>query len=275
MGAIKEILKEYVSELSSLLELGMRDNVKIIGVVKDSDINYLRSHIINLLLLEDGIERIGYYRNIKQMREEMEKQGLLGAKSLKDYLKEIENDESDEAFYNAFTEKPGFTTPLLLAPQICYAMQEVKGGRRRWSESRFRARAPESFIPLIKEIDRLYDLPPVALTYWKPKHKRRTYRLDIPSCLLGCDIKCDDLNSDEFVDRNGNESMRNLVAILNWLDREAYGIRPLVDVDEIVRLTRKRYKSSYEPIIHKELKLHGHNFKPRKRDMRDDFMRRF
>ncbi len=275
LEATKEVLNEYVRELSSLLALGMKDNVKILGVAKDSDISYLRSHIMSLELLKNEIGGLSLYRNIKQMREEIAKRGPLNSILLKDYVNEMQNDESDESCYDRLMNTSGFTTPLLLAPQTCYVIQEDKENRRHWSESRFRRSSSRTLVPLFKEIDKTYELPPIALTYWKPKHGLRTYRLDIPSNLLGYNIKCDDLIKDEFVSSKAIASMKDLVAILNWLDNEAYGIRPLVDVDEITRLIRSRYKSAYEPAIQEELKLHGLDFKSRKRNARDDLMRRY
>jgi len=273
----REALERYVSELSSLLQLGMKDDVKILGVSKDSDVTYLRAHIILEELLELDVPELSYYRSIRQMREKMSEETklLLNTDSLRGFLKEIEFDISDEALYDKLMKDAGFTTPLILAPQTCYATQEVKMGRRRWNDANLWVRPPETLIPLFKEIGRLYGLPPIAVTYWKPRHCLRTYRLDVPSNLLGYDAECGDLTSDKFADSNVVDRMKDLVATLNWLDREAYGIRPLVDVDEIVRLVRRRYKTAYEPVISEELKSHGFDAKPRKRSVREDFMRRY
>lgn len=274
MEARKEILQDYVSELYSLLKLGLNDDVKILGVSKDSSITYLRTHIIFEELSKHNIDGLGYFRSIKWMRERMKREAPLDTDPIKDYLKEIENDESDEALYDKLMKEPGFTTPLLLAPQTCYVMQEVEEGHKRWSESHLRVASSESLKPLLEEMDKLYSLPPIALTYWKPKHGLRTYRLDVPSNLLGHKGKCEDLTGDEYVDLDVVNDMKGLVAKLNWLDKADYGIRPLIDVDEIARLIHRTYRRAYEPVILEELKEYGFDVKPRKRSIRDFFMRR-
>ena len=275
--ARKEEIEVYVSELHSLLRLGMKNNVKLLGVSKDSNISYLRAHIIVKELLGHKVEGLSYYRSISRMRDKMSKdmKHRLEADQLKEYLREIESDISDEALINSLMNEPGFTTPLLLAPQTCYVIHEAKKGYKHWSESNLRNRSHESLVPLLDKMDELYGLPPIAITYWKPKHGIRTYRLDIPSYLLGYDGKCENLTRDQFADSETINAMKELIGTLNWLDKKAYGIRPLVDVDEIARLAHRRYRRAYEPVILEELRTHGFEVEQRKRSMRDYFMRRY
>jgi hypothetical protein len=171
-------------------------------------------------------------------------------------------------------KEAGFTTPLLLAPQTSYVLHESEKGHKRWSESSLRRRS-KSLSSLLQKMDELYSLPPIALTYWKPKHCLRTYRLDIPSYQLGVNVKTEDLIVDKFVNEQSIQAMKKLIKLLNSLDRKAYGIRPLLDVDEIARLIRRRYTKAYEPVILEELKSRGFNVKQRKRSMRDYYMRRY
>jgi hypothetical protein len=272
LEARAEVLREYVSALASLLELASMDGVRIVGVSKDSNITYLRAHIIHEVLSRNGVD-MPSCRSIREIRKALDKLSRNNDSSLiKGYLEEVKSDTSDENLYNWLVDEPGFTKPLLLAPQTCYVPHE-RG--RSWSESYLRTKSPEVLAPFLKEVDKLYDLPPVALTYWKPKHGLRTYRLDVPSAMLGCADKCGSMMTDKFASPIQIEAMKKLIAILNGLENEAYGMAPLLAVDEIVRLDHGRYKTAYEPIILEELKAHGHNVKLRKRSVRDIFMRRY
>ena len=270
-----EPLKEYISELSSLLKLTMENNVKLIGVSKDSNITYLRAYILFEELSRIGIFGLDRYRSIKPMREKLKEVIKFStSEPIKDYLSEIERDESDELIFHNITKEPGFTTPLLLAPQTCYIGGEGER-HKKWSESHLRTKSPKEFNLLLEEMDVLYSLPPIALTYWKPKHCLRTYRLDIPSNILGCNARCDELTSDKLAGPEAIKSMEELIGSLNWLDKEAYGIGPLLEVDEIVRFTQNKYKSTYERVILEELKAHGIDVKIKKRSLRDELMRRY
>jgi hypothetical protein len=272
LEARAEVLREYVNALTSLLEMASMDGVSIVGVSKDSNITYLRAHIIHEVLSQNGIG-MPSCRSIREIRKVLNKlSGNNNSSLIESYLEEVKCDTSDESLYNWLIDEPGFTKPLLLAPQTCYVPHE-RG--RSWNESYLRTKSPETLMPFLEEVDKLYDLPPIALTYWKPKHGLRIYRLDVPSAMLGCADKCGSLTTDKFASPIQIEAMKKLIATLNGLENEAYGIVLLLTVDEIVRLDHGRYKTVYEPIILKELKAHGHDVKLRKRSVRDIFMRRY
>jgi len=273
--ARREAIESYVNELTALIRLGINKNVRLIGVSKDSDISYLRAHIIVEELRKHGFNSFRHYRSIKRMRERISDDLKVKVKAInREYFKEIALDISDEALVNTLMKESGFTTPLLLAPQTSYVLHESEKEHKRWSESSLR-RGSKSLSSLLQKMDELYSLPPIALIYWKPKHCLRTYRLDVPSYQLGVDVKTEDLIVDKFVNEKGIQAMKHLIELLNSLDRKAYGIRPLLDVDEIARLIRRRYTRAYEPVIFEELKSHGFNVEQRKRSMRDYYMRRY
>lgn len=281
LEAIAWVFDRYLTELISLLKICQDGDALILGLSKDSDISYLRARILlDALLRGDasiGKELAISGRSSKRVAERLKekvnvitKDALLGS-----YLGEFELEISDEGLYSEIAPEPGFTTPLLLAPQANFFTEEIERGTKGWWDSTFRRRLgySEKFPSLIGVLDSFYAQPPIAVLYWKPRPELGVYRVDIPSNLLGYNGRCGDLSVDAFIDERGLEATRRLVGNINWLSHEPYVVNPLMEVDEVVRLDRMLYKQAYEPVIIEELRKKGFRVNLRKRSLRDFVMR--
>ena len=280
LRAIEWIFGKYLNELTSLLNL-TKSGAIVLGLSKDSDISYLRARILLDALLEVdpslGSE-LSKGRVVSRMAERLKlklenwKNNVL----LRNYLDELELETSDESVYGEVAEGPGFTTPLLLAPQTLFTTEEIDGGTESWWDSAFRKRLEGNArsSSLARALDRYFDLPPLALSYWKPRHESRAYRIDIPSNLLGFEGRCGDISEDKFFEE-GLGKVADLVASLNSISQYPYVAKPLAEVDEIARLDRSLYKLAYEPVIVEELRKRGFKAIPKKRSVRDLVLRRY
>jgi hypothetical protein len=281
LEVVARVFQTYVRELVSLLETSRRSGAVILGVSKDSDVSYLRARILlDALLQADpsvGAELAVMGRSVKRVAERLGQkvEGLPPDAALRLYLRELEVEVSDEGLYGEVASEPGFTTPMLLAPQIQFATEEIRRGTRNWWESAFRRRLQRSehLSQLSDLLDGLYALPPTAVFYWRPPGGAGVYRVDAPSNLLGHLGRCGDLSEDVFTDDRGVAAARGLVAALNWLSRGPYAVTPLTEVDAVVRLDRRLYKQAYEPVIVDELRRKGFKASPRKRSVRDLVLR--
>lgn len=281
LEAMAWLIDRYLTELTALLKICQDGDVSVLGLSKDSDISYLRARILlDELLLADasiGKELAIRGRSAKRMAERLRdgikalpKDHLLGK-----YLEEFELEISDEGLYGEIAIEPGFTTPLLLAPQTNFFTEEAERGTKGWWDSTFRKRLEysEKMPSLISVLDSFYARPPIAVFYWKPRPESGVYRVDVPSVLLGYDGRCGDLSEDTFIDERGLEPTQRLVGNINWLSHEPYVMDPLMEVDAVVRLDRALYKQAYEPVIMEELRRRGFRVNLRKRSLRDFIMR--
>jgi hypothetical protein len=216
-------------------------------------------------------------RSIKKMREKLGEvtAGRPKDSPLHDCFNELKQDISDEGLYTQIAHDPGFTTPLMLAPQTLFVTEEIKRGTKNWWESMFRGRLEGNsrMTGVLNGLDSYFKKPPVALTYWKPRQATGVYRVDIPSNLLGNEGAGGDLSEDTFSDDIGIAKAKSVVGMLNCISHEPYVVNPLTEVDAIVRLDRALYKQAYEPIIIEELKRKGFRINPRKRGLRDSVLR--
>ena len=273
------IFEKYLNELCSLLELAGEDTV-IVGLSKDSDISYLRAKILldAILRTEGSLEvELSRGRSIKRMREKLG-EVIAGAPKdtpLYEYFIELEQDISDEGLYSQIAPDPGFTTPLMLAPQTLFVTGEIKRGTKNWWKSMFRdlLEGSNRMNGVLNGLDNYFMKPPIALTYWRPKQATGVYRVDIPSNLLGHDGASGDLSEDTFRDDIGIEKTKSIVGMLNGISHEPYVVNPLTEVDAIVRLDRALYKQAYEPLIIEELRGKGFRINHRKRGLRDFVLR--
>ncbi|MGC8850430.1 MAG: DNA double-strand break repair nuclease NurA, partial [Candidatus Bathyarchaeia archaeon] len=279
LEAMGEIFQRYVVALINCLEVAQREGVSMVGLSKDSDISYLRARILlDSIILERpdiGDELRRERRSVKRIAKRVEE---IVERSLEDpvlqaYLEEFKLEVSDEALYTGLSAEPGFTTPLLLAPQTQFISGEVSRGTRSWWESSFRKELQSKIEALASLLDKYYSQPPIALSYWKAASGQGVYRMDVPSHILGFKGRCGDLQEDEFLSGEGAEKAEELVANLNWLTREPYAVSPLTEVDAIVRLDRSLYRQVYEPVIVEELRRMGFEVMPRKRWIRDLVLR--
>jgi len=271
----------YFKELNSLLKLSQDSGVFILGLSKDSDISYLRARILlDALLQVDasiGAELAIKGRSVRRMAERLRErvERLPERGFLRSYLGEFELEISDEGLYSEIASEPGFTTPLLLAPQTHFVTEEIERGTKSWWESTFRRRLERSgrLSSLIAVLDDFYTQPPIAVFYWKARPELGVFRVDVPSSLLEYDGSCGNLAEDIFTDDRGLKATKSLVETLNWLSHEPYVVNPLTEVDAIVRLDRGLYKQAYEPVIIEELRMKGFKVNPRKRSVRDFVLR--
>jgi len=281
LEAMARVFERYVNQLTSLLRVTQNGGVTILGLSKDSDISYLRARILlDALLQADvniGKELAIRGRRVRRITERLrgKVEGLPRDALLRNYLREFELEISDEGLYSEIALEPGFTTPLLLAPQTHFVTEEIEKGTKSWWESTFRRRLERSgkLSYLVDTLDSFYTLPPIAIFYWKPRPELGVYRVDVPSNLLGYKGSCGNLSDDIFTDDLDLEAVRSLVATLHWLSHEPYVVNPLTEVDAVVRLDRRLYKQAYEPVIIEELKKKGFRVSPRKRAVRDFVLR--
>lgn len=281
LESMREIFQRYVEALINCLKAVQGGNISIVGLSKDSDVSYLRARILlDAMLMEEpeiGEELRSEQRSVKRMAERLKElvRQRPGDPVLKRYLEELYLEVSDEALYMDLAVEPGFTVPLLLAPQTHFITEEVEKGTRSWWESSFRERLRSS--PMLQALssllDEYYSQPPIATSYWRVRSELGVYRVDIPSTLLGFEGRCGDLQEDKFLNGEGVSKAGELMAALNWLTREPYVANPLTEVDVVVRLDRSLYRQVYEPVIAEELARRGFKVMPRKRWIRDLVLR--
>ncbi|MBO3799931.1 MAG: DNA double-strand break repair nuclease NurA [Candidatus Brockarchaeota archaeon] len=269
------LFENYVRELTLLLKLVDEKKI-VVGICKDSDISYLRAKIMVDILhsLDPELAAEARGRSIRRIREVLSERIKDSTQDLlKACLKELEQDFSDEGVYSEIAPGPGFTRPLLLAPQTIFLTSET--GSTDWWDSRFRTRLEKDngLKGVLRALDEYFSSPPVALTYWRPKISFRVYRVDVPSSLLGYSGASGSLSGDLFTDDSGIEKAKAVFGVLNLLYQEPHVVQPLAEVDCIARLSRSLYKDSYEPVIVEELRRRGFKASPRRRSIRNIVLR--
>jgi hypothetical protein len=276
------VFERYVRALAKCLNAAKRNRTAIIGVSKDSDISYLRARILLDALLQAnpsvGEELGRKQRSVRRMADRLREITEQHPKDtvLRSHLEEFSLETSDEALYSEVASEPGFTRPLMLAPQTHFVTEEIDAGTTSWWKSIFRSRLKDrspKFASLVVALDEYYSQPPIAVSYWKARPELGVHRVDIPSNLLGYEGRCGDLQEDKLATDNESLSAEKLIATLNWLSHEPYVVNPLTEVDAVVRLDRGVYKQAYEPVIIEELTKRGFKLNPRRRSVRDYVLR--
>jgi len=276
LRAFSRIFENYVRELSLLMKL-VDEEKMVVGISKDSDISYLRAKIMIDILrsLDPELAAEARGRSIRRIREVLgdRVKGLTQDSTLKTCFEELEQDFSDEGVYSEIAPGPGFTKPLLLAPQTIFLTGEARS--TGWWDSKFRTRLKqdEDLKGVLQVLDEYFSNPPVALTYWRPGMGSRVYRVDVPSRILGYSGACGGLSGDFFIGDSGVEKAKTVFSVLNRLQQEPHAVRPLAEVDSIARLDRSLYKDAYEPVIVEELRRSGFKASPRRRRIRDAVLR--
>ncbi|MEM3531198.1 MAG: DNA double-strand break repair nuclease NurA [Nitrososphaerales archaeon] len=273
-----EAYVEYLKALHELYDYAKSRCILLIGISKDSFVNYLRARILavqiskensglgQILARERSLKRIG--RRLSSMRER--------ADNIECYLNEAERITSDEEVFDEYASYPGFTKPLALAPQPIYLNEEIKAGTKSWHDSRIRGRLlrrSSPFSDVANFLDKLYALPPIILSYWKPWHKIGVYRVDIGGWGLEVNEKWDDIESDYFLPEKKLDACERIFSILNGLSPEPFTIKPLLDADNLVRFSKKTYKDCYEPLLIDALRKAGFKALLTKRDIRELIVR--
>jgi len=264
---------EYLNSFYELYKLAVEHRILLVGVVKDSFVNYLAAKVLaDRISLENPelgkkLERL---RSMANLREEISKSQLENRDA---YLREVErmSISSDEETFDEFASKAGFTVPLVLAPQPLYLSEEVKAGTKGWTDAKIRKRLLEAgppFSRVAEALDRIYELPPIAMSYWRPYHGVGVYRLDVCGHFLGLNSKWNTTEVNFFLEE-GVEGFKHVVALLNSLSPEPFAVKPLLDVDDLVRFKVKVYRECYEPIIVDALKKAGLKPLLTKRDLRE------
>jgi len=172
-GQEVEAYIEYLKALCELYECALKRNVMLVGLTKDSFVNYLRAKVLSQYIIENNIEldsEISRIRSIKNVEKRL-KEKKIRSKNLEVLVKEASRLSSDEEIYDEYAAKPGFSVPLVLAPQPIYLSEEIKAGTKTWRGSKIRrrlkARNPP-FRDVADAFDRLFSLPPIVLSYWRP-----------------------------------------------------------------------------------------------------------
>ena len=273
-----EAYSEYLNSLYELYECALERNVLLVGITKDSFVNYLRARILAQSILKDNPElgdEIARVRSIKNIERRL-KERRFRSKSLDILIKEAGRLSSDEEIFDEYASKPGFTAPLVLAPQPVYLSEEIKARTKTWRGSKIRrrlkARNPP-FRDVADVMDNLFSLPPVVLSYWRPWHGIGVYRVDVAGWGLGIKNRWDEVEGDYFSAEDVVKKFVNLVAVLNGLSPEPFTVKPLLDVDDLVRFSAKTYKDCYEPLIIEALRKAGFQALLTKRDLRELMVR--
>jgi hypothetical protein len=275
------LFERHVRAITKCFQLLQQDRLELVGVSKDSNVTYLRARLILKVLLQTNPELGETLRReqrslrlmARSLTEIVEHEGATS--SLRPYLNELTQPISDEALYSELALEAGYTTPLFLAPQTRFFAAETKKGTNDWWDSSFRKLLGGNSVleGLRSALDELYSLPPVAISYWKPRSGLMTYRIDVPSVLLGQKSRTGDMKENALAEDAASNAMEGLVSKLNWLSQGGNVVAPLTEVDAIARLDRRLYHASYEPLIIKELTNKGHNVRLSKRRIRDYVMR--
>jgi hypothetical protein len=275
-----EAYVEYLKAFSELYKFAMERKILLMGITKDSFINYMGAQILANHILQENpdlgrvLSRVRSIKNIMRILSSLKDQ--LHNYSI--YFNEAQrmSMSSDEEIFDEYATNPGFTVPLVLAPQPIYLSEEIKAGTRRWKDSRIRDRLMNA-EPLLNEValtlDRLYELPPVVISYWRPWHRLGVHRVDVAGWAFGLNVKWDFLEGDHFLDGEAVEKFRNVVAVLNGLSPEPFTVKPLLDADDLVRFSANTYKECYEPLIIEALRKAGLKALLTKRDLRELMVR--
>jgi len=260
-----EAYVEYLNALHNLYAEAYDRRILLLGVVKDSLTNYVRARILAQRIsaekpeLAKALSRVRSLRNMARLLSEA------GAA----YVEEAEALTSDEEVFDECAPEPGFTAPMLLAPQPIFLSEEVKAGTACWWDSRIRRRLIDKGPPLSEvagALDRLYRLPPVVMFYWRPWHGIGVYRVDVAGWAFGRGDRWGDLGGDAFIDEGAAEGV---AAMLNALSPEPFAVKPLFDADDAVRFSSGLYRECYLPLIVEALRGAGFKAVMTKRDLRE------
>jgi hypothetical protein len=269
-----EALTEYLEALYRLYEASMERGVLLLGVAKDSFVNYLRARIIASRISEidpDLGSELSRERSMKNIASRIGEAAERAPKTLGDFLREAMRPTSDEEALEECTSSPGFTAPLMLAPQPIYLGEEIKAGTINWWGSRIRARLRmrRRLRGVSEALDRVYSLPPVVMFYWRPWHGLGVYRVDVGGWAFGVDREWGGVEGDSFMPEEAAGRCIEIVAMLNSLSPSPFAVKPLVDADALVRLSQRTYKECYEPMLVSCLRMAGLRALPTKRDLRE------
>lgn len=272
----------YARALNGLLHL-VEEGVVVVGVVKDSEVNWLRMRLL-LDKLREEFPELGHYirreRNPQRIIQAMEEHfppldGEVKAR-LDEFRRGFLSPICDEELFGVLAREPGYTCPMALAPHNLYLGEEVKAKTSDWWSSRLRERVnTQGYTGLIDAFDELYSRAPLAMFYWRPHHGLGVYRVDVPCSLLGYEVEWGDLGEDVMIrDKKALEALARICGLLNGLSPEPYTVKPLLDVDEAVRMKEAVFSKAYYLIIQSELEKKGFRAYPKKRHWRD-YARRY
>jgi len=265
--------KEYLNSFYDLYKFAIEHDIVLVGVTKDSFVNYLAARVLaDRISLENPElgKRLERLRSMASLRDEISKSQL---ENRDVYLREVDrmSFSSDEETLDEFASKAGFTVPLVLAPQPLCLSEEVRAGTKKWTDAKIRERllkAGPPFDHVVEALDRIYELPPVVMSYWRPYHGVGVYRLDVCGHFFGLNSKWNLTEADFFLEESV-EKLKHIIVLLNSLSPEPFAVKPLLDVDDLVRFKVKVYRECYEPIIVDALKKAGLKPLLTKRDLRE------
>jgi len=273
-----EACVEYLNAFYDLYEFAKNRGILLIGVTKDSFVNYLRARILATYIASENKElgeALTHERSIRRIERRLA--SIRGqAESIKRYLNEAGRVTSDEEIFDEYAVNPGFSKPLVLAPQPIYLSEEIKAGTKSWRGSRIRKRLlrrGSPFRDVAEVLDRLYALPPVILSYWRPWHGIGVYRVDVGGRSLGVDEQWNSVESDYFLPEERLGFCEKVFSILNGLSPEPFTVKPLLDADDLVRFSAEIYRECYEPLLIEALRKAGFKALLTKRDIRELMVR--
>lgn len=278
-------IERYVKALTECLETAQAGGVSLVGLSKDSKVTYLRAMVL-LEALEKADPEAGgelrpersLHRMARVLGEIVEERQMLNqpTRLLEDYLEEFNRPSSDEGVYSELAMEPGFTTPLVLGPQTQFLTEQIGRGRMNWWDSAFRRdlQKDQRFAQLLAAFDKFYECSPIAVSYWKPRREIGCYRVDVPSNLLTEHVvKAGNIEGNAFANSSSTTAIQPLLAGMSALSSPPNIVTPLTEVDVIVRLDRKLFKDTYEPVIIGELQRSGFKVRTKRRSIRDMVMR--
>lgn len=273
---VVEAYHDFLSSLLSLYREAWRRGIALIGLVKDSVVNYVRARLIAQAISNmhrEAAAGLSRERSPSRILKALRSMGVADP-----IVEELEAFTSDEEAFDEYIKEPGFSTPLALAPQPIFFSEEVKAGVGSWWDTNVRRRLMDADRDDLRKIaavlDSLYDMPPTVIFYWRPWHGAGIFRVDVSGWSLGLNHSCGDMCEDMFLSGEAVEKCREIVAALNALSPRPHAVKPLADVDLIVRLDQRAYREFYEPQIIEAMKKAGFKAQLTKREMRERFFMR-
>lgn len=270
-----EACSEWLEALQKLYEYSLNHRHLLLSISKDSRVSYARVRAL-VTSLRNVDPHLAEIASMEQSRKRIAEMLRGMGPHLKNYLQEFERPTSDEEVFEDLAPRAGFSKALVLAPQPIHLGEEVEAKTKRWETSVMRRRLKSSrkLGRVLRSLDHLFSLPPLAVFYWKPWHNIGTYRVDVGSWQLGVKDRWGDMQEDYFASDDAVDHCKRAVEVLNCLSKEPYAVKSLTDVDTIVRITGKTYRDCYEPLIADKLKSFGLKVRPTKRRIREMILER-
>lgn len=264
-----QLLQEFLDSIVELRTLAHIHDFPIVAVAKDSTVFYL-----HMQLLRMAIGSAGDHNLLAQLEDtntpldlsiKAETINPKNQKALEPYLES--RPLCDTLLIQTCTDIEGYTTPLLLAPNIYYARGTATALYKRIRRNISEPTAGK----VVTSISAFFSLPGVATIYWRPQLGVRPFRIDLTAHTFD--------HSESWSKKKGNSLLesgwdhRKLHEILNhlgyWYSNDIEYNIPLKQADTLARFDRNLYKQKYEPFIIRRLEQAGMDIAGTRRTLRE------